>query len=364
MDSKNIINVQESWGGREERNSTIELLRFLCITGIISMHAFGGYNGTRGDLIQGIIINTLFNNAVSLFILISGFYGIKSSVKKIFKLEMMIIIYSVLSYLVTSHIGEGFSVKELVRAFLPVFSRKYWFMSAYMIILLFGNYINAIVDFTRQEIFEKLLLLMFIVFSVIPTITFVSITEEGIFNMLFMYLVGRWIRKYFIKRKSDKFYVGLLVMLLIIAFGINYITASVVNRGELFYIPFAKNSSLFIVFTSIIIFIIISQERFKFSNKIINRMAGNVLAAYLFEYAVRCVLSKYIDIYVYKGTWYYIFILILYALVVAAICVLIEMIRNATMGNLESAIGSYIEKIYYVNKEKIYRFMYGRNNSQ
>lgn len=317
------------------------------MVGIVCMHTFGAYNKTRTDLLHGVVINTLFCNAVSLFILISGFYAIKPSIQKVFRIEIMAITYSVADYLIQSNYGEEiFSIKELIRAFLPVFSGRYWFLSAYMLMLIFGNYINMIAEKLDQKLYEELLILMFLIFSVIPTITFVGMTQEGILHMLFMYLVGRWIGKYFHQKRNDKYYGGLLIALLAASFGINYTTASCVSRGNLFYMPFAKSSSIFIVFTSITILILITRSNWSFTNKVINKFAKHILSVYLFESAVRLILLQYIDIYIHKGQWYYIFLLALFALVITIICVLIDMFRTIIIGKVEFAIGNLIDEVF------------------
>lgn len=68
------------------RQSQFELLRLVCIFGIVTMHTWGVFYSTASGMNQvfGILINSLFNTCVSIFVLISGYFGIEGTAKKIF----------------------------------------------------------------------------------------------------------------------------------------------------------------------------------------------------------------------------------------------------------------------------------------
>lgn len=65
------------------RLSNFELLRLICIFGIISMHTLGYVNNEvcGMNLFIGVLINTVFNMGVTIFMLISGYFGIKNLLK-------------------------------------------------------------------------------------------------------------------------------------------------------------------------------------------------------------------------------------------------------------------------------------------
>ena len=60
------------------RKSGIELLRILCMFGIVYMHTFGSMLETvhGGNMALAVFENALFNCGVSCFVLISGYFGI------------------------------------------------------------------------------------------------------------------------------------------------------------------------------------------------------------------------------------------------------------------------------------------------
>lgn len=87
---------------KQERNSSVELLRILAIFGIVIMHTNDAVmkdcNGINQIWTQ--IENGVFNAGVSIFVLISGFYGINCTVKKIVSLETTVVFYSVISVVI------------------------------------------------------------------------------------------------------------------------------------------------------------------------------------------------------------------------------------------------------------------------
>lgn len=87
----------ESKGISKVRNSNFELLRIICIFGIISMHSFGAFLHTAigASRFYGTLINSVFNMGVSCFMLISGYFGIRFSVRKFVTLETTFIFYAV-----------------------------------------------------------------------------------------------------------------------------------------------------------------------------------------------------------------------------------------------------------------------------
>lgn len=347
--------MSHSGGYFGKRNSSIELLRILSITGIVCMHSFGFYDGSIMDLAHGAAINTLFNTGVSMFILISGYFGIKPSVNKIVRLIMIATFYSVSSYLISVIIGEDVFVgKELIRSMMPVLSRKYWFISVYIVIMIFSDYINSIIKVLKRECFERLLFLMFVVFSIIPTITFLHIMGDdgkGICNMLMMYLMGQYISEYQVCGKMEKYYIKWILAVFVFGFCLNFSTGYFIHRVNNIYAPFAKDSSVVTILLSILIFQLFLKH--DFVNSVVNQIGRHVIAAYLFEEAVRkVILSKY-DLWSMRGEWYYIFVLLLFAIAVVVFCVMIDIVRNSIFDSFEKKVGNYCKKICSVIISKV-----------
>lgn len=109
------------------RNSNIEILRLLCMFGIVSMHVFSQFcqTVTGVNFVFGTLLNSVFNSCVSIFILISGYYSIHFSVQKILKMEFMVLFYSIINLIVMNFIlNEPISYYFLITSVFPSATKK------------------------------------------------------------------------------------------------------------------------------------------------------------------------------------------------------------------------------------------------
>ena len=179
------------------RNSNIEILRIICILMIVSMHVFGEFqNQLRLSGIAALSINNaICNLGVSVFMLISGFYGIKFNSQKIFRLWNITLFWS----LIFCFLRAEYSPKEVVSSAFPIFTGKYWFLTDYIIICFLAPYIEQLTQGMNQARFKVLLAILLVFFVLAPSFLLLEImrdTGKGLINMLLLYLVGRYISKY------------------------------------------------------------------------------------------------------------------------------------------------------------------------
>ena len=159
---------------KRERNSSIEMLRILAMLGIVIMHTNGTVmeHGSGTGFAWTQIENSIFNAGVSIFVLISGYFGIRRSTQKLIELESTVIFYAVLSALVGCYFGKA---SILIKAFIPVSTNCYWFISCYILLMIFSPYINRAIDSMSELQHRQLLLLMSAVFLVAPTVIYYSV---------------------------------------------------------------------------------------------------------------------------------------------------------------------------------------------
>ena len=90
------------------------------------------YNTVAGsNLLTIIIVNSIFNCGVTIFALISGYFGVSSSAKKVTRIEIMAIMYAVLSVLIAYALSGTVDVKSVIKAFMPISSGRYWYMRVF-----------------------------------------------------------------------------------------------------------------------------------------------------------------------------------------------------------------------------------------
>ena len=165
------------------RNSNHELLRLIAMYMIVFIHAnmyLGNFcTGNTGLFFNG-LVNGVCNIGVSCFVLISGYYGIKFNIRKLVKMECMMIFFSLLEtvilYVVMPEQLQGAALLEqMVKSFLPFITRKYWFYSCYVCLFLLSGYIQKLIDYLDQKGFKNLLVLLLVLFSVLPTFFYFEI---------------------------------------------------------------------------------------------------------------------------------------------------------------------------------------------
>lgn len=328
-----------------QRNSGVELLRIICMFGIIFMHTFGIFYDTASgiDLMAGIAINSLFNMGVSIFMLISGYYGIRFSLKKLVRLENTILFYSVFGMLLQGAVCDEWSAGAAVKALFPISTRHYWYMSVYMIIFVFSGYINGILDKINKKTFSTGICLLLLFFSVMPTVTYFEIMGDngkGLANMLLMYLIGRYIRIYNVHISMKKCGGGVCCAFAV-TFLLNYL-ASILLGGVGIFAPFARDNSLTMIVGSIFAFLLFQQTDFYVRS--VNKIARCMFAVYLSEGTIRMLLNRWILWENNTKVWYLLMVMTIYVITVMAIGLCVEWIRKRIYGLFE-------DKIYKIVKD-------------
>lgn len=310
------------------RNSSIEVLRLLAIFGIVVMHVNGPLLSTALGInsiwIQ--IENSIFNCGVSVFVLISGYFGIKRTSRKILILELSALVYSLAgSFLTFIVCGGGYS--QLIKAFLPFSTNEFWFFTCYLLILLFAPYLNEFVVSSSQRQFEKLLSALCLLFVLLPTVLYFHPLESGknVLNLVFVYLLGGYLRRFKVEdRVSD----GLLSLIFISSFIAIFLLDSILSSltGSI-HIPFARDCSAFVLLEAVSIFLIFKKHHF--CSGLINNVSGHVFAVYLFEGAFRtCLVPMLVNVEPFYSLPIWSLISIFIALATVTACILIDLPVN------------------------------------
>lgn len=144
--------------------------------------------------------------AVNVFILISGYFLCKQTItlKKIFKLWLQVELYSVGIYLLLCIIPPAnisFNIKDLVKYALPLLTNQYWFFTQYIILIVLSPILNHFINSLNREQHKKVLLVLLILFSFLPTISIFGNTY-GMNNgysfswFIVLYFISAYLRNY------------------------------------------------------------------------------------------------------------------------------------------------------------------------
>lgn len=314
-----------------KRDVNIDLLRVISMVMIVTLHALG--KSAALDKVIPLSLNYyilyFFEGiaylGVNLFILITGYYSQESkfSSKKILYIILETFFYSVLIYFLLLCFGIiRFSVKDLVYVFFPVLTRHYWYISVYVLTYFLLPFLNF-ADRLKKSDFKKLLIILFVFFSIIPTFVFFVDTFDlnNGYSFLwfgFLILISKYIRKYSaerVKRINTIRFVAILAMLLIpasryvIAAVSKLMTGRIVGAGLFF-----RYNSFLVLIASVLLFILFLEIRIDDPRltKIIVSLAPLTLGVYLIHtnIFIKDIIWNIFKFDKYIDDWFVIFIII------------------------------------------------------
>lgn len=344
---------------KKQRSSNFELLRILAM-GIIVFHHFGVHSGFYYPANE-ITVNRLWIQFISiggklgvnLFVLISGYFLINTqslSVKKILKLMGQLVFYSVGIYVVTCSIGvETFSVANAVKSFLPITFQGWWFASTYFVMYLLSPFINVFLKNMTQQMYQKFLLIGFVMWCIVPTFINVPFQSNELLWFVYLYAVAAYIKLHGVWKFSAKRYLmlgcgaALLTFLSAVAFDILGTKIIEFGRNAMYFYGMQK---LPIVVTSLLLFLGFEAMELGYVPWI-NKVASGAFGVYLIHdhVAMRGILWKEM----FHGAEYmYDSHLALYSmgavLLVYGVCTLIDLVRIATVEKVWMVLISKCEK--------------------
>lgn len=304
------------------RDSNIEILRILAIVLIVSMHLLGKVFSTTDFWHREFIIgiNAVGNIGVSIFILISGFYGIRYKRNKVLTLINIVLFYSIAIFVIKIFgLHQPLDFKTIATNIFPVSTNKYWFITSYIILTLTSPYINRFIENLTQREYQRLLAIIAVFFVIAPTFLWVEILSDsgkGPINMLFLYLLGRYFALYGfpnIIKHHPKLIMATCFCLIII---LNSLITNHFNNGIIML--FARDNNLLIVLEALCCFYAFLQ--WHFNSKAINYLAKYVFPIYILQ-------SMVLHLFNIREEVFYIdFIKGLFCTI--AICIGIELIRR------------------------------------
>lgn len=184
-----------------KRQANIELLRGVLMFMIVMVHLTG--NGVLDDKnpISYLETNWLIANlidaicypAVNCFILISGYFGLRPTIRKFMILDVPIILYGIIIFLLL----DNYSVGGWVRALFPVLSNSYWFLTNYFLLLIAAPFLNSIIECVDKRKLHIILLITLLLFVLIPSLTIFRLAEPrgmDFISFSVLYLIGRYIK--------------------------------------------------------------------------------------------------------------------------------------------------------------------------
>lgn len=354
---------------KKERQSNIELLRIIAMV-LIVFHHFVVHGVLNYDLpattlplkymssnMTAQLIASCGKVGVDLFVMISGYFLITTTLssgkmkKRLISLLLQIWFYS----LVIFALNAAFHIIQLnrsliVKAFLPISYGTYWFATAYVILYLFVPYINkCLIQLTKHE-FLKLIAILIVIASFLPTFLpgSFSIAVNNVMLFILFYTTGAYLRLYPLQWRISEGMVGfiLFIVSLLIMWGIiislNLLAVARHSQhifANTFY--FSSNESFIVYLIALGLFLWGKNWHIQ-SNQFINTVASTVFGVYLIHdnpFSEEILWQHWLNLpSLIRGDWRNIIIeALIICPIVFAVCSLIEYLRQRLfifVGNL------------------------------
>lgn len=335
------------------RDSGIELLRIILMLQVIFLHVcdYGKYTKIAvhaGGSLEFIYKFLWLSSRcpVYAYILIFGYFSVTScktigSLKpKVLKMYLPMYFYSLL----IPFIGQSLSLWELTdvdkkRAFFPLTSKIWYFMTLYMLVLILSPFLNrCLTNLTRGE-YTFLIIVLFLIFSVwdlfahLPDTSKVILTDKvfamkegkSLYGFIYMYILGGYFRLHV------KPHGGAKCRYLIAYFAMTFINMLLWNNFEDYAKVVYFNSNPFSIIQGVCLLLFFRELTFK--SRAINHIASLNLGVYMIheQYLAREYIWNKIfnfrEKWVYASTYKYLAKIVIACVAVFAVCALIEQLR-------------------------------------
>ena len=371
-----------------EKKSSLELMRIISMLFIIFYHIIlhsklTDYS-TGGSRFLLVLIEALFVVHVNSFVLLTGYFQSDKQAKLskviqvininwFYKLFCLLGIYILVHYFSLNNNIEMTFHQKLI-SILPLDRGENWYVNCYLLIYIFSPFINILINKLDKNKLKKIIVIMFIVFSIIGTVFTGNIVPhyaDGrcMLTFILLYFVGAYLRKYPIEESrylnafTDKMkkYIFLLIYF---SFGIvitlfRFTSINIMNYGRLFnefsniFLNLALSFlSPLVIIESISYFLFFKNMNFR--SKIINFIAGTTFGIYLLHENIYISFNLYdwlnLGKHANEGIKMIGMVIIL-GLIIFIICMIIEIIRRAIFSFF------YNRKFAFKNREKIKDFI-------
>lgn len=272
------------------RHSNLELLRIVSMLLIVTSHY--AVHGQWPEPVR-LTWNELFirslglgNLGVNCFVLITGYYMISSrfKIRSILRIAMQTWFYSVGFLIAFSAVGRSVDAETIVRSLVPVTASSYWFVTTYIALYAVSPYLNRLAASMDAATYRRLLLVLGVVCSVVPTLVPGPGLGSDLAWFVFLYLLGGYMRSASVPAGGRE---GLPLMRVGVSLGV--VLASIVvltSLGQFSDIFYTYSRFLAGLYSPLMLVAALGLFRFFEGlrlghNRMINGVAGTTFGVYL-----------------------------------------------------------------------------------
>lgn len=279
----------------KERNSNIELLRILCMFMVILLHFNGRCINHEIWNLAGLLtprlwvghgVYSLCVMAVDCFVLISGYFSIKFSVRGVLRLFLQCLAWGLTGYLLYCILAPSPVVLSTLAARIFGFTHNHWwFVNVYLFLMFTAPLLNAATEAMNKKTFQNTLLVFSVAVFYFGFCRNIELADGAQTYLLFMYLyvlgryIGRFVSAEWIVNNRKKSLLGYILCVVII-YGLGIWNQYSLHLDIYVLRPYTYCCPLVIGAAVCLLLLFLS---FDFKSSSINWVAYSVFAAYLLQ---------------------------------------------------------------------------------
>jgi len=197
-----------------ERQSNMELLRLVAMMMILVMHMdYGAFGLPTAESVENapmttfgrIFVEHLCLVAVNVYVLISGWFGIRPKMKSFVRLMLQVATYSIIITGAFLLLGKATFKIGYVTDML-IIGKQYWFVVSYLLLYLVSPILNTFVEHSSKRDFQWMLLVFFGFQFVYSWIFGLEEFAGGYSALSFMglYLLARYVKIYDNENENER----------------------------------------------------------------------------------------------------------------------------------------------------------------
>ena len=326
--------------------------------------AFQEHTNNAINIVAYNILRSVFMFSVNVFVLISAYFNVKTTgfkTRKLIRLWCEVAFYCLIIYLVTVlFFSEPFQIKEFLTCFLPILFNKYWFFTAYFLLMLIAPFLNKILNNCSKK---ECIILAVIIFVLGYCALRFPIDEKTVFcdghNFIWLvcvYLIGGMLGLYPINLKRRYwFIIAFASVVLLVAekylYGVLPVWISAYIFNEFWY----SYASPFVIVLSVSVFMLFKDIDIKNVKikKCINFISASTFGIYLFHMSIPFIYRLFFDVLGmqrYYDVSYNVLYVIIYTFILFVMGLAIDLVRRLIFYYSEKGIDKLI--INFKTKQK------------
>lgn len=261
------------------RESSFELLRLLSQFYIVLYHLFFMFICKIDDDPLYKAIQMPLHVGVILFVLLSGYFSINATSKKLLRLLACFIVYTLPETIFTLTHPQSFY--HAVHSLFLLSYTHFWFVKAYLFLFLVSPMLNLYwrSSSNKQRWFMTCVFGFVSIYMATTHGDKSMLTGKNLVNFMFLYYVGRLLNLYKEKWQNQRYLTWItFYVLLNAAIVVAYLVLNGAGRKMVWALSYPYSSPILLV-NSVLLFMIIGKMHFY--SKVVNSLAAASLAIYL-----------------------------------------------------------------------------------